>query len=253
MDIVLHLAALIGIPYSYEAPASYVSTNVIGTLNVLQSARRHSTQRVVVTSTSEVYGTARFVPITEDHPLIGQSPYAATKIAADQLALSFYFAYGVPVAILRPFNVFGPRQSARAIIPTVLVQALVGKREIRVGSIHTTRDFTFVTDTVDGFVKIAACPAAIGRVLNLGTNREVSIGALIETIGETLGRKLEVVSDDQRKRPEKSEVERLLADNGRAREVLDWSPRVTLEQGLERTAEWFERHLDAYKGDIYNV
>lgn len=253
VDTVLHLAALIAIPYSYHAPESYVATNVTGTLNVLQAARRHGTPKVIVTSTSEVYGTAQTVPITEKHPLVGQSPYAATKIGADQLALSFHYAFGLPVAILRPFNTFGPRQSARAVIPTVMVQALSGKSEVRVGSIHPTRDFTFVKDTVEGFVQIADCPAAVGQVVNLGTNREIRIGDLIVKIGEVVGRKLTAVSDDQRMRPAKSEVERLLADNTKARELFGWAPRYDLEGGLAETAKWLERHLDRYKGEIYNL
>lgn len=253
VDIVLHLAALIAIPYSYHAPASYVDTNIVGTLNVLQAARRHETPRVVVTSTSEVYGSAQFVPITEAHPLVGQSPYAATKIAADQLALSFHYAFGLPVAILRPFNTFGPRQSARAVIPTVIVQALSGKREIRVGSIHPTRDFTYVKDTVEGFVRMADCTGAVGQTVNLGTNTEISIGDLIARIGVVLGANLEIVSEDARIRPEKSEVERLWADNTKARELLGWAPKQTLDEGLSQTAQWLERHLDVYKGDIYNV
>jgi dTDP-glucose 4,6-dehydratase len=253
VDTVLHLAALIAIPYSYNAPDSYVGTNVTGTLNVIQAARRHGTPRVVVTSTSEVYGTAQFVPITEKHPLVGQSPYAATKIAADQLALSFHYAFGLPVSILRPFNTFGPRQSARAVIPSVMVQALSGKTEVRVGSIHPTRDFTYVKDTVEGFIRIADCPAAVGQVVNLGTNSEISIGDLIEKIAGVVGRKLTIVSDDQRIRPSKSEVERLWADNTRARELFGWTPGYDLDRGLAATARWLEGHMDRYKGDIYNV
>ncbi len=253
VDTILHLAALIAIPYSYHAPRSYVETNVIGTLNVLHAARRQEVRRVIVTSTSEVYGTAQFVPITEAHPLVGQSPYAASKIGADQLALSFYYAFGAPVAILRPFNTFGPRQSARAVIPTVLVQALSGASEIRVGSVHPTRDFTFVKDTVEGFIKISDCDAAIGKVTNLGTNSEISIGDLIQKIGKAVGKELTVVSEDQRKRPEKSEVERLWADNALARERFGWAPEHTLDRGLELTAAWLASHLEAYKSEIYNV
>ncbi|HVW29342.1 MAG TPA: NAD-dependent 4,6-dehydratase LegB [Polyangiaceae bacterium] len=253
VDTVFHLAALIAIPYSYHAPESYVATNVTGTLNVLQAARRHGTPRVVVTSTSEVYGTAQSVPISEKHPLVGQSPYAATKIAADQLALSFHYAFGLPVAVLRPFNTFGPRQSARAVIPTVMVQALAGKTEVRVGSIHPTRDFTFVKDTVEGFVRIADCSAAVGQVVNLGTDTEITIGDLIVKIGEVVGRKLTAVSEDQRVRPPKSEVERLRADNTKARELFGWTPRYDLERGLAETATWLEQNLGRYKGEIYNL
>jgi NAD dependent epimerase/dehydratase len=252
-EAVLHLAALIGIPYSYHAPSSYVQTNVSGTLNVLQAALRHAVPSVVVTSTSEVYGTAQFVPITEQHPLVGQSPYAATKIAADQLAISFQRTYGLPVSILRPFNTFGPRQSARAIIPTVLAQALGGARQIRVGSVHPTRDFTFVKDTVEGFILIGECREAAGQVVNLGTRVEISIGDLVGRIGAALGVELQIVSEDQRKRPAQSEVERLCADNSKARALFGWAPRYSLEEGLKITAGWLQRNLDAYKGKIYNV
>ncbi|HEY2408474.1 MAG TPA: NAD-dependent 4,6-dehydratase LegB [Polyangiaceae bacterium] len=253
VDTVLHLAALIAIPYSYHASSSYLETNVFGTHNVLQAARRNDVRRLIVTSTSEVYGTAQFVPITEQHPLVGQSPYAATKIGADQLALSFHYAFGLPVAILRPFNTFGPRQSARAVIPTVMVQALDGKSEIRVGSIHPTRDFTFVKDTVEGFVSIADCDAALGQVVNLGTNSEISIGDLIEKIGKIVGKELRVVSEDQRKRPARSEVERLWADNSRAAALFGWAPRHSLDRGLELSAAWLGEHLEAYKAEIYNL
>jgi NAD dependent epimerase/dehydratase len=253
MDCVMHLAALIAIPYSYSAPASYVQTNVSGTLNVLNAALRHGTRSVVVTSTSEVYGTARFVPITEEHPLVGQSPYAATKIAADQLAISFHRSFGLPVSILRPFNTFGPRQSARAVIPTIMAQALAGRRDIRVGSTHTTRDFTYVKDTVEGFLRVAEVPEAIGHVLNLGVGREISVGDLVRRIGSVLGMELSIVSEDQRKRPAASEVERLCSDNSRARAVLGWAPRFSLDEGLALTAEWLRRNLGAYKDSIYNL
>lgn len=253
MDAIMHLAALIAIPYSYHAPASYVATNVSGTLNVLQAARRHGTKSVVITSTSEVYGSAQFVPITEQHPLVGQSPYAATKIAADQLAISFHRSFDLPVSILRPFNTFGPRQSARAVIPTVMTQALSGRREIRVGSTHTTRDFTFVKDTVEGFVKIADCREAIGQVVNLGANREISIGDLVQRIGAVVGVPLTVVTEDERKRPEKSEVERLWSDNAKARALMGWEPRHSLDDGLRLTADWLRKNLGAYKDKIYNL
>lgn len=253
MDAVMHLAALIAIPYSYHAPASYVQTNVQGTLNVLQAALRHRTPGVVITSTSEVYGSAQVVPITEDHPLVGQSPYAATKIAADQLAISFHRSFALPVSILRPFNTFGPRQSARAVIPTVMTQALSGSREIRVGSTHTTRDFTYVKDTVEGFVRIGECAAAVGQVVNLGTRTEISIGDLVQRIAGVLGVSLTTVSEDERKRPENSEVERLCSDNAKARALLGWEPRHSFDEGLAATARWLRKNLGKYKERIYNL
>jgi NAD dependent epimerase/dehydratase len=252
-DTVMHLAALIAIPYSYHAPASYVEANVGGTLNVLQAARRHPVRRVIVTSTSEVYGSAQFLPMTEQHPLVAQSPYAATKIAADQLALSFWRTFGQPVALLRPFNTFGPRQSARAIIPTILTQVFSGRREIRVGSVHPTRDFTFVRDTAEGFVQIADCEAAIGQVTNLGSMKEISVGDLLTKIGKVMGVNLTVASEDQRKRPDASEVERLCADNTKAARLFGWKPRHSLDEGLRLTASWLEKNLDRYKSDVYNV
>ncbi len=252
IDIVFHLAALIAIPYSYEAPASYVETNIGGTLNVLQSARTLGVSRVLHTSTSEVYGTALRVPIDESHPLRAQSPYSATKIGADKLVESFHLSYGLPVVTVRPFNTFGPRQSSRAIIPTILSQALKGGR-VRLGSLAPTRDLNFVSNTVDGFVLAAEAEGALGRTINLGSNREISIGNLAGLIGSLLGLELEIDLDRQRLRPEKSEVERLLADNTLARQILAWEPKVTLEQGLQQTIEWMRHHTDDYRPDSYTV
>jgi len=251
-EIVFHLAALIAIPYSYNAPLSYVRTNVEGTLNVLQSARSADVSRVVHTSTSEVYGTARSVPISEDHPLQGQSPYSASKIGADKIAESFHLAFGVPVVTVRPFNTYGPRQSARAVIPTIITQAL-SQSEIKLGNLEPTRDLNYVADTVEGFIKAAECNSAIGEVINLGTGREISIGLLASTILETMGKKLPVVSESQRVRPENSEVERLCADNRKARELLGWQPRFSLEEGLARTVEWLRENHAQYRSDVYVI
>ncbi len=256
---VLHLAALIAIPFSYDHPNAYVETNVTGTLNVLQAARQYDVERVVCTSTSEVYGTAQFVPITEEHPLNAQSPYAATKIGADQLALSFNRSFGLPVTILRPFNTYGPRQSARAVIPTVISQIAAGERRIRLGALHPTRDFTFVADTANGFLQAAGCDAAVGRVVNIGSGFEVSIGETAALIGEAMGVEVEVVSDDQRLRPAESEVERLFAGTALAQELFGWNPqfggREGFLRGIAATAEWFRdpRNLSMYKHDRYNV
>ncbi len=249
-EVVFHLAALIAIPYSYHAPASYVRTNIDGTLNVLQVGRALGVKRIVHTSTSEVYGTARRVPIDEEHPLVGQSPYSATKIAADKLAESFYLSFGVPVVTVRPFNTFGPRQSARAVIPTIITQSLTGKT-VRLGSLTPTRDLNFVSNTVDGFLLAASVDAALGRTINLGTGREISVGDLVQLIIKLTGREVAVESEAQRVRPEKSEVERLLADNRLARSVLGWEPRITLEQGLEQTIAWIGQHLDKYRPNEY--
>jgi len=251
-EIVFHLAALIGIPYSYQAPQSYVHTNIEGTLNVLQAARELHTERVICTSTSEVYGTAQYVPIDENHPLQGQSPYSASKIAADKLAESYYRSFAVPVAIVRPFNTYGPRQSARAVIPTIITQALAGT-EIRLGSLFPTRDFTFVADTVAGFVSTAVGPQAVGQVINFGNSKEISVGDLAAAIGRTLGKKLTLVGEDERVRPENSEVERLCADTSRARALLGWHPQVSLEEGLRQTIEWLERNRAAYRANSYAV
>jgi NAD dependent epimerase/dehydratase len=258
-DVVLHLAALVAIPYSYHSPDTYVDTNIKGTLNIVQAARDLGVSKVVQTSTSEVYGTACFVPITEEHPLQGQSPYSASKIGADQIAMSFYASFGTPVCILRPFNTYGPRQSARAVIPTVITQLATGKRQIRLGAVHPTRDFNFVADTVSGFIAAMNSERSIGEVINLGSNFEISIGDTARIIAEVMGKDIEIVTDEQRLRPEKSEVERLWAANGKAREMLGWQPQYGgldgFRRGLSETIEWFANpaHLAAYKADIYNL
>ncbi len=238
-DVVMHLAALIGIPFSFHSPDSYVETNVTGTLNVLQAARDFGLERVVVTSTSEVYGTARYTPIDERHPRQPQSPYSASKIGADAMAESFHRSFDLPVTIVRPFNTYGPRQSARAVVPTIITQLLSGAGELQLGAVHPTRDLTFVGDTVDGFVACAECDAAVGCDVNLGYGEDISIGDLACLLMEITGRDVPVMSRDERLRPEKSEVERLLSDNSRARELTGWTPRVSLREGLERTVEWF--------------
>ena len=252
VDVVFHLAALIAIPYSYDAPLSYVRTNVEGTLNVLQSARSQSVGKIVHTSTSEVYGTARSVPISEEHPLQGQSPYSASKIGADKIAESFHLSFDLPVVTVRPFNTYGPRQSARAVIPTIVTQAL-SQPEIRLGNLEPTRDLNFVTDTVEGFIKAAESNNAVGEVINLGTGREISIGALAETILQTMGKKIPVVSESQRVRPENSEVERLCAENRKARELLGWQPQFSLEEGLVKTIEWLRENHEQYRSDVYVI
>ncbi|WP_041262873.1 NAD-dependent 4,6-dehydratase LegB [Citrifermentans bemidjiense] len=255
---VLHLAALIGIPYSYHSPDTYVDTNIRGTLNIVQAAREEGVEKVIHTSTSEVYGTARFVPITEEHPLHGQSPYSASKIGADQIALSFYSSFGTPVTVVRPFNTYGPRQSARAVIPTIITQIAAGREEIRLGSLHPTRDFNFVSDTVGGFIAALNSNAGTGEVVNIGSNFEISIGETVDMIAQLMGAKLKVVSDDVRIRPEKSEVERLWADNAKAERLLGWSPAYAgkegLRRGLEETIQWFKdpANLSRYKMQ-YNV
>lgn len=258
-EVVMHLAALIAIPYSYHSPDMYVDTNVKGTLNVLQAARELGVERVVHTSTSEVYGTARYVPITEDHPLQGQSPYAASKIGADQMATSFYLSFGTPVTIIRPFNTYGPRQSARAVIPTVIIQIASGARQIRIGALHPTRDFNYVRDTAQGFIAIAECDAALGQVVNIGSNYEISVGDTARLIAELMDRDVEFTSDEQRLRPPSSEVERLWADNTRARELTGWTPEYSgmegLRRGLRETIVWFgaPSNLRRYKPDLYNI
>lgn len=251
-DVVFHLGALIAIPYSYVAPQDFVMTNIVGTLNVLEAARRHGTERVVHTSTSEVYGTAQYVPIDERHPLIGQSPYAATKIGADQIALSYHRSFDVPVTIARPFNTYGPRQSARAVIPAIIAQALTQKH-VMLGATFPTRDLNFVADTVDGFVKIAETDAAIGEVINLGTGREVSVGDVAAAIIRLVGRDIPVVFDANRVRPDASEVERLLADASKAKTLVGWEPRHSLDEGLRATIDWIRQHLDQYKPTVYAV
>ncbi|MEU5212616.1 GDP-mannose 4,6-dehydratase [Streptomyces sp. NPDC020742] len=252
-DTVFHLAALIGIPYSYDAPGAYVQTNVVGTENVAEACRRHAVRRLVHTSTSEVYGTARTAPIGEDHPLQPQSPYSASKIGADMTALSHWHAFELPVTVVRPFNTYGPRQSARAVIPTILAQLHAGARQIRLGSLTPTRDFTYVTDTAAGFLAVADCDRALGHVINLGTGREIAIGALAEALITASGRDAEVVVDPARLRPSGSEVERLLSDNSRAREWASWHPEVSLEEGLRRTSAWVAEHLHLFAADRYQV
>ena len=250
-EIVFHLAALIAIPYSYLAPASYVRTNIEGTLNVLQAARDAGVECVVHTSTSEVYGTAQRVPIDETHPLQGQSPYSASKIGADKMAEAFHRSFGLPVVTVRPFNTFGPRQSARAVIPTIITQLLAGQT-VRLGNTSPTRDLNFVANTVDGFVLAASTPAASGRTINLGSGREISIGDLAQLIARLMDKPMRIEGEDVRVRPGGSEVERLLADNRLARE-LGWEPRVNLEDGLQRTIEWIRQHPERYRPDVYII
>jgi NAD dependent epimerase/dehydratase len=258
-DAVLHLAALIAIPYSYHSPDTYVDTNVKGTLNILQAARALGVRRIIHTSTSEVYGTAQFVPIREDHPLSGQSPYSATKIAADQMAYSFYASFGLPVVIVRPFNTYGPRQSARAVIPTVITQIASGMRRIKLGTISPTRDFNFVKDTVAGFIAALRSEAGAGEVINFGSNFEISVGETTHLIAEVMNAQIEIETDEERRRPVNSEVERLWADNTRARELFGWTPahggREGFRRGLLETAQWFIQsdNLRLYKAGIYNV
>lgn len=251
-EIVFHLAALIAIPYSYHAPASYVQTNVGGTLNVLEAARDSSVQRVIHTSTSEVYGTAQRVPIDEDHPLQGQSPYSATKIGADKLAEAFCRSFDVPVVTVRPFNTFGPRQSARAVVPTIISQCLVGDT-IRLGNLTATRDLNYVANTAEGFLLAATAEDAVGRTINIGSGTEISIGDLAELIAKLLGRAITIETDPERLRPEKSEVDRLLADNSLAKTVLGWQPIVEFEEGLLRTIEWIRQNQSKYRPDVYAI
>lgn len=258
-DGVLHLAALIAIPYSYHSPDTYVDTNVKGTLNVLQAARELCVRRVIHTSTSEVYGTARFVPITEEHPLQGQSPYSATKIAADQLAYSFYSSFGLPVVIARPFNTYGPRQSARAVIPTIITQIANGWRQIQLGAVSPTRDFNYVQDTVSAFIAALNSEQGLGEVVNFGSNFEISVGDTARLIAEVMNAEIEIVSDEARLRPENSEVERLWADNAKASRLFGWQPayggRDGFKRGLAETVQWFAQpdNLRGYKSDVYNV
>lgn len=252
VDVVFHLAALIAIPYSYRAPASYVQANVVGTLNVLQAALAHGVSRLVHTSTSEVYGTAQIVPIAETHPLVGQSPYSASKIGADKMAESFHRSFALPVATIRPFNTFGPRQSMRAVIPTIIAQALAGK-QIRLGKVDVTRDFNFVANTVDGFLAVAACDAAIGKVVNIGSGGEITIDEVVRMVAEITGSEIEVETDAARLRPEASEVERLWADTTQARQLFGYAPRRTLRQGLEETVAWMRANLDHYRPSAYVV
>ena len=252
-DGVFHLAALIAIPFSYHSPDSYVDTNIKGTLNVLQAARDLDMERVLVTSTSEVYGTAQYVPIDEKHPYQGQSPYSATKIGADRLAESFYRSFDLPVTIVRPFNTVGPRQSARAVIPTIIMQLLSGREEISLGSLTPTRDFNYVKDTVNGFYEIAVSGQTVGEEINIATQREISIGDLAHELIRQISPGARIVCDEQRTRPEKSEVNRLLGCNEKIMRLTDWKPRYSFEEGLAETIAWIRGHMDTYKTDIYNV
>ncbi len=253
IDVVFSLAALIGIPYSYHSPDSYVDTNIKGILNILQAAQKHKTQRIIHTSTSEVFGTAQYVPMDEKHPIHPQSPYAATKAAADQLALSFHRSFGTPVVVLRPFNTFGPRQSARAVIPTIISQICSGAKKVKLGNIQTTRDFNYVTNTVDAFLAVAQHDKCVGDVFNVGMNSEFSTKDLVSLIAHIMKRKVTIEIDRQRLRPDKSEVERLFCDASKIKKVCQWQPKVSLESGLEKTCQWFKKNWQLYKTDIYNV
>lgn len=253
VEEVFHLAALIAIPFSYHSPDSYVDTNVKGTLNVLQAARKLETSRVLVTSTSEVYGTAKYVPIDEAHPYQGQSPYSATKIGADRLAESFYRSFGTPLTIVRPFNTYGPRQSARAVIPTIITQLLSGKKEIRLGSLTPTRDFNYVKDTVNGFLEISRSEKTIGEEINVATQHEISIGELAEEIIRQINPEARIVCEEQRRRPTNSEVNRLLGSNKKIMELTSWRPQYTLSEGIAETIDWLKDNMDFYKPDVYNI
>jgi len=255
VDTVFHLAALIGIPYSYVSPEAYVETNIKGSLNIFQAAKDFGVKKVIHTSTSEIYGTAEFVPIHEKHPVNPQSPYAASKSAADSLSLSFFRSFDLPVVVVRPFNTYGPRQSARAIIPTIITQILGGNKRIRLGSLTPTRDFTYVEDTVNGFMRAGETGMGTGEIINLGNNSEISIGDLACLISQLMGVKITILEDNKRKRPVKSEVDRLMADNSKARRILKWTPTHNLEQGLKKTIAWFKEgdNFKKYKSEIYNV
>ena len=253
VDMVFHLAALIAIPFSYHSPDSYVDTNIKGTLNVLQAARTLNLDRIVITSTSEVYGTAQYVPIDEKHPFQGQSPYSATKIGADRLADSFYRSFGLPISIARPFNTFGPRQSARAVIPTIITQLLAGKKEIELGSLTPTRDFNYVKDTVSGFIAIAESENTVGQEINIATQQEISIGDLAKEIISQINPKVRIVCDEQRIRPENSEVNRLLGSNEKIKRLTNWSPKYTFEQGIAETIDWIRNNMGVYKTELYNL
>jgi len=254
-EVVFHLAALIGIPYSYHSPDVYIDTNIKGTLNILQAARQLNVKKIIHTSTSEVYGTAQFVPITEEHPVNPQSPYAASKAGADFLALTFYRSFQTPVVVVRPFNTYGPRQSARAIIPAIITQVLAGKKEISLGSLTPTRDLNFVKDTANGFIAAAESETAMGDVVNLGSNYEISIGDLVKKIAVIMDVNTGVSRESARIRPEKSEVERLWADNNKAKKLFGWAPQYNLEQGLKETISWFrsEGSMQFYKPNLYNI
>lgn len=255
VDIVFHLAALIAIPYSYIAPSSYVDTNVTGTLNIVQACLENNVQKVIHTSTSEVYGTAQYVPIDENHPIQPQSPYSASKIGADNMAMSFYNAFNLPVTIVRPFNTYGPRQSARAVIPTIITQIANGQKSIKLGDVSPTRDFNYVEDTCRGFIQLALCEEAIGETVNIGSNYEISVGDTLNLIKEIMQSDVEFITDEQRIRPEKSEVFRLWCDNGKIKSLTGFEPKYSIKDGLEKTIEWFKNpeNLKKYKANIYNV
>lgn len=253
IDVVFHLAALIAIPYSYYSPESYVDTNIKGTLNVLQAAKDYNLQKILVTSTSEVYGTAKYVPIDEFHPFQGQSPYSATKIGADRLAESFYKSFNMPVSIVRPFNTFGPRQSARAVIPTIISQLLYGKEKIKLGALTPTRDLLFVKDTINGFIEIAKSDKTIGEEINIATHSEISIGDLAQKIINLINPKATIECDNERLRPKNSEVERLFGCNKKIKDLTEWKQNYSLDDGLKETIEWIKNNLNFYKADIYNI
>ena len=252
-DTIFHLAALIAIPYSYHSPDSYVDTNIKGTLNVLQAAKDFQSERILVTSTSEVYGSAKYIPIDEKHPFQGQSPYSATKIGADRLAESFYRSFETPVTIVRPFNTYGPRQSARAVIPTIITQLLSGAKEIKLGSLTPTRDFNYVKDTVNGFLEIANSNKTIGEEINIASQNEISIGDLANEMILQINPNVKIITDDDRLRPEKSEVNKLLGSNKKIKELTNWTPKYNLKDGLKETIEWLRVNIKNYKTDIYNV
>ncbi len=252
-DTVFHLAALIGIPYSYDSPLAYIRTNIEGTYNVLEAAKIQGVSNIIVTSTSETYGSAQYVPIDEKHPMVGQSPYAATKIAADQLAISYFRSFGLPVKIARPFNTYGPRQSARAIIPTIISQMLSGVKTLKLGSLEPTRDLNYVKDTVNGFLAIASTDAFNGEIVNIGAGFEISMGDLAHLIAETLDKEVNIAADNQRIRPANSEVDRLFCDNSKIVSSTGWRPQWNLKEGIIETAEWLQKHIHNYKPDIYNV
>ncbi|PRR82850.1 NAD-dependent 4,6-dehydratase LegB [Clostridium vincentii] len=252
-EVVFHLAALIAIPYSYQSPMSYIRTNIEGTANVLEACREYDVQKIVHTSTSETYGTALYVPIDENHPMQGQSPYSASKIGADKIAESYYRSFNTPIATIRPFNTYGPRQSARAVIPTVISQILAGKTELKLGSLTPTRDFNYVKDTVEAFIKIAESDKTIGEVINAGSNHEISIGDLVNKIIKLSKRNVRIVCDNDRLRPEKSEVNRLWADNNKIKQLTTWEPQYSLDEGLNATIAWIEKNMKYFKTDVYNV
>ena len=251
IDIIFHLGSLIAIPYSYLHPRETIETNILGALNILMAAKENSIEKIIHTSTSEVYGTARYVPIDEEHPLQGQSPYSASKIGADKIAESFYRSFDLPIAIIRPFNTYGPRQSARAVIPTIITQVLTNEK-IFLGSLHPTRDYTYVKDVVEGFIKVAESPKSVGEVINIGSNFEISIGDLANKIISLIGKNAEIITDSARVRPQDSEVERLWCDNTKSKKILKWEPKISLDDGLKKTIEWISHNIELYKPELYN-